>query len=140
MGKKVKLLDNDVSFNIDVDKTLLFDPEIEGITLDALRLQGIPTVKIVNPYNGSEKTFVVHQEHLNLLKDHKARGFKVTIWSNNGAKYAYAVGEALGIQDYVEWASAKPTKCCDDLTPDQYMPRSIYIKDNAYLKLFGVKL
>lgn len=129
------LLENDVSFFIDVDKTLLFDPGADLISLKTLEQLGIPTVEITNPYDGVTKTYVIHQEHLDLAKHHKARGFTVTVWSNNGAKYAYDVAEALGLAPYVTWAMSKPTKACDDLSADRYMPTSIYIKDNAYLKL-----
>jgi FMN phosphatase YigB (HAD superfamily) len=131
-------LDVETSIFFDVDKTLLFDPEPEMIMVDQLRSMGIPTVDLVDPYDPTGKTiktYVVHSQHVKLLKDHKARGFKVVIWSHNGGAYAEAVARALQLEEYVNFAMSKPTKICDDLTPNEFLPDSIYIKDNAYLNL-----
>lgn len=132
----MQLLDVETSIFFDVDKTLLFDPEPEMLIVEHLKSLGIPTVDLKDPYDADGKTFktyVVHSQHVKLLKDHKARGFKVVIWSHNGGPYAKSVAEALQLEDYVDFVMSKPTKICDDLTPNEFLPDSIYIKDNAYL-------
>lgn len=73
-------------------------------------------IELVSPYSGTTVYLKPHWDHVELLKQYKGRGFEIILWSAGGAKWAYAVGYALGLQDVARFAMTKPMKHLDDLT------------------------
>lgn len=75
------------------------------------------------------ETLVPYLPHIEQLKKHKARGHTVVVWSAGGYDWAKVAVEALGLTQYVDLVISKPTWAYDDLPPNEYMPKSQYIKD-----------
>jgi len=60
----------------DCDETLVMHYEEDKI------------LDIVCPYDGKFIAVAIHQKHVQLLKDHKARGFYNVVWSAHGFAWA----------------------------------------------------
>lgn len=56
-----------------------------------------------------------HLEHIELLKQHKASGYKIVVWSHQGGEWAETVCNKLGISHLVDHFISKPTIFYDDL-------------------------
>lgn len=69
-----------------------------------------------------------------LLKEKKARGCYIIVWSLGGASYAEAVVKALHLDSYVDLIMTKPAGIIDDKDPVEWLPRRIYIDPNANYK------
>lgn len=65
-------------------------------------------------YFGKERLYTRIQEHVDLLKAYKGRGYVVNVWSGNGYLWAEQVIRTLKLQDYVDNVMTKPAKIVDD--------------------------
>lgn len=69
---------------------------------------------------------VPHEKHIEAVRNHKAWGNGVVVWSRSGYKWAAAVVKALDLELYVDVVMAKPfyyyddKKCCDILGEHRY--------------------
>lgn len=63
------------------------------------------------------------QEHIDLLKSYKSRGYSVTVWSANGFRWAKEVVTRLDLVQFVDEVASKPLKFIDDKPADQWMQR-----------------
>jgi hypothetical protein len=89
---------------VDVDNTLVFSlTEPNGFNASSNEM-----VKI----NG--RKWWVHTPHKELIKDFKARGHTVIIWSAGGAEWAEMVTDALQLNDYIDLVISKPDWIIDD--------------------------
>lgn len=70
-----------------------------------------------------------HIKHIEQLKIHKTRGHFNIVWSAGGAEWANKAVDLLGIRDWVDFVGAKPSWSYDDKKPEEYMPKSQWIKD-----------
>lgn len=85
-------------------------------------------VTIENPYQpGKKQSYAIHETHVNILKDLKARGYQIVVWSANGARWARAAVNALELTDYVDVVMSKPQKFVDDKPADVVLGSHIYI-------------
>lgn len=91
---------------VDVDDTLILWREVKKT--DRI-------VKFKDPYDGKSRIFVIHRPHVKLVRDYKARGFKVMVWSAGGYRWAVAVVKALKLEKYVDFVTTKPSKHVDDI-------------------------
>lgn len=55
-----------------------------------------------------------HHEHVQRVKEHKAWGNGVVVWSRSGYEWAEAAVKALGLEQYVDVCLAKPMYYYDD--------------------------
>lgn len=100
----MQVINNEHSVCCDVDDTLLmWDPT-----------GSISKVKIKDPYTGDERIYGVHLGHKRLLRQYKARGYSITVWSKGGVEHAKSAVVALELQDIVDFVMAKPEKVVDD--------------------------
>ena len=67
------------------------------------------------------------------MRQFKARGHYVVVWSQGGYQWARAVCETLGITDLVDEVKTKPKWIIDDLPPSVWMTRS-------YMDLSGKRM
>jgi hypothetical protein len=67
------------------------------------------------------------------MRQFKARGHYVVVWSQGGYAWAEAVCKTLGIESLVDEVKTKPKWCIDDLAPAVWMTRS-------YMDLNGKRL
>lgn len=115
-------LNNDQTAFFDVDETLVLwssdIPYEERIFID----DGGGITAYVTP----------HRKHIEQLKNHKARGHAVIVWSAGGSEWANAVVNSLGLSQYVDVVMRKPTWYYDDLKSNEFMPEinRIYYKND----------
>jgi hydroxymethylpyrimidine pyrophosphatase-like HAD family hydrolase len=110
----MKVIENENIIKIDIDDTIIMHkvkPNSRTVTVD---------------FYGEMKEFGVHEEHVKLLKNYKARGFIIVLWSGNGYKHAETVAKALNLEPYVDYVMTKPNRVIDDSEPNNWAPR-IYI-------------
>src|ERR1017187_7464460 len=74
---------------------------------------------IANPYSGTIIYGTGNFNHMELLKQHKARGMFIIVWSKAGAKWAENVIDELGLLKYVDLIMTKPDHYVDDLPGDK---------------------
>lgn len=92
---------------------------------------------IPNPHylDESPKYLVPHEGHIRILKDRKARGSAIIVWSAGGNLWAETIIKALGLEAYVDYIFTKPHAYIDDKTADEFMKERIYLPlDNPYGK------
>lgn len=104
----------------DVDDTLVIwdwkavDPEGKGL------------IKIQDPNSGHTELVLPHERHVKLLKQFKARGHTVVVWSQGGWDWASIVVKSLGLESVVDFCMSKPDWYVDDLPAVAFMGNNIY--------------
>jgi hypothetical protein len=68
-----------------------------------------------------------HKGHIKVLKDRKARGSFIVVWSAGGFAWAEAVVKALGLEEYVDLCMTKPHMYIDDKPAEKFMGEHLYI-------------
>lgn len=123
----MKVINSEQIICIDVDDTLVMHAKAKK--RDNL-------VHITDPYDGFQRCLVMHVPHIKILKDRKARGATILVWSQSGHAWAEAVICALGLQDYVDYVLSKPTAYIDDKKVQDWMAERIYLEpDSLYGRL-----
>lgn len=89
--------------------------------------KGQKLVAITNPHDGTQEYFATHPGHIKVLKDRKARGSFIVVWSSGGYAWANAVVKALGLEQYVDLVMTKPHLYMDDKQPSEIMGERLYI-------------
>ncbi len=113
---------------VDVDETLIlwnwkdYTEDITGL------------ISITDPKSGVSEYGLPHQRHIDLIRQFKARGHTVVIWSAGGAEWAERAVKALGIEKMVDAVLAKPNWYVDDLPAAAYMKKPIYLHPMNPLK------
>lgn len=109
---------------IDVDDTLIIWGKIK---------RGQKAVAVTNPYDGHQEIVRAHLGHIKILKDRKARGAHIIVWSAGGYAWAGAVVKALGLEKYVDHVMSKPIMYIDDLEAKDILGERLYLGvDSAY--------
>lgn len=103
----------------DVDGTLILYDVDEGNITHAFEIEEL---------NGNVTRVVPHRKHIATLLAHKAKGFPVVVWSQQGSEWCSRVVKALGLTELVDVCMAKPYFYCDDLHVDYFMGPRIYFE------------
>jgi len=112
---------------IDIDETLVLHKKAK---------KKDKVVAITDPYDNAQRYLVVHQPHVKVLKDRKARGAYIIVWSQGGFAWASAVVRALGLEAQVDLVLSKPSLYIDALPVQDWMSERLYISpDSGYGKL-----
>jgi predicted HAD superfamily phosphohydrolase YqeG len=112
----------------DVDDTLVMwdwksiDPEGNGL------------ISINNPEANCSELVLPHNRHIQLLKQFKARGHTVVVWSQGGHAWAESVCKTLGITNLVDICMDKPNWYVDDLPAQAFMGSPVYLDPMNPLK------
>ena len=115
--------DNDNIVTFDVDETLVmwsWPQKYDGLSIT------------FNNF-GYAAQLLPHDKHIELLKQFKARGHYVIVWSQGGYQWAREVVKVLGIEKYVDLVMTKPKWIVDDLPAAAWTKRS-------YLDLNGKRM
>lgn len=105
----------------DVDDTLVMwdwksiDPNATGL------------VTIKDPNGGCAELVLPHLRHIELMRQFKARGHTVYVWSQGGHEWAAEVCKVLGIENIVDYVLDKPNWYVDDLHVNAWMKAPIYL-------------
>jgi hypothetical protein len=115
----MNVLNNELVVAVDVDQTLILH-DYENHPLLPL--------KVINcPYKKEPLTVAIHKAHVDLVKDYKARGFFVIVWSHAGFNWANTVVKHLMLADYVDLIMTKPSKHVDDTPADRILGVNVYL-------------
>ncbi len=109
-------IDNEHLVAFDVDQTLFMHRE------------GIFDEYVINPYSKSKVYGFLNQNHLELLKQYKARGLFVIVWSKAGVLWAEAVIKHYKLEPYVDLITTKFDRYVDDLEAKDILGERVYIK------------
>lgn len=127
---KPVVVPSDQVYFFDVDDTLVkwgspfeMDPELKE---KASRTVDISTTRKFAGDEGEEEitwveTHAVIEENVDMIKQHKARGHTVVVWSQGGYEWARDVVEALKLNSYVDLVICKPAGYYDDLPCSEFM-------------------
>lgn len=105
----------------DVDDTLViwnwkdFDPE------------GKDVFEITDQQSEITAKLLPHKRHIELLRQFKARGHTVVVWSQGGWSWAESIVKALGIEEAVDIVMSKPDWYVDDIPAAGFMGRNVYL-------------
>lgn len=108
---------NETIVAIDCDETLVMHdiecyPQLQMVELN---------------YYGHKKTLAIHQDHVELVKAYRKRGFFVRVHSANGWRWAKEVVERLGLTDFVDEVETKIAKFVDDKDAQYVFGTNVYI-------------
>lgn len=118
----MKYCDNEQVIGCDVDDTLILHRDAQD---------GEESIQIACPYDGIVRSYVIHKPHIKLLRDRKARGCEIIVWSQSGPQWAKTVVEALGLQDIEPFVFCKPFMIVDDLPASAWLSNRAYIEPSA---------
>jgi len=77
----------------------------------------------------SEGEIIVHEKHVQALKNHYARGHHVRVHTGLGKEWAQYIVSFLGLDMYVHEAVAKDRWVYDDLEPNEWLERIYLYKE-----------
>lgn len=109
----------------DVDLTLI-TPYITNLSPSGRHIVG---KEIEVNYYGVKKMVLPIEEHIELLKSYKGRGYYIRVHSNNGWQWAEEIVNNLGLQEYVDSIETKPCKWVDySENVNEVIGQRVYIK------------
>ncbi len=113
---------------INIESTVFFDVDDTLIMWDTANYGTKEVIKIQNPHYSEYVSCVLpHKGHIKILKDRKARGSFIVVWSAGGFAWAKAVVKALELEKYVDLIMTKPHAYVDDKTASEIMGERIYL-------------
>jgi hypothetical protein len=113
---------------VDVDDTLIMWSGTHTSTIPNDLL-----VKVQDPYSPTVISLIKHIGHIKILKDRKARGACIIVWSAGGYRWAEAVVKALALEASVDMIMSKPIMYIDDSPSEEFMGPRVYLgKDSVY--------
>lgn len=118
----MQVIKNEQVICIDVDDTLVLHKRVEA---------GDTVVSFKDPYDGTARQLVVHMPHAKILRDRKARGATIVVWSQSGWAWAEAIVAAMGLQACVDFVASKPIAYIDDKPVEQWMAERIYLEPGS---------
>lgn len=118
----MKVISQESTVFIDCDDTLVLWGKIP---------KGRKAVKVISPHDGKEEILGIHAGHIKILKDRKARGSYIVVWSAGGFAWANAVVKALGLEQYVDLVMTKPHAYIDDKKAEEFMGEHIYLPPDS---------
>jgi FMN phosphatase YigB (HAD superfamily) len=116
----MKVIESHRTVFFDVDDTLViwdwkeFSPDGSGL------------IQVKDPGSNHFELVLPHDRHIKLLKQFKARGHTVIVWSQGGWAWAESTVKALGLESLVDVVMSKPDWYVDDLPASAYMGNNIY--------------
>lgn len=118
--KPSNVVENDHPWGCDIDDTLLLWDVPVGT-------ENTNSVEFIEPNCGQSIHVVINDNNIRLLKEKKARGCYIVLWSQGGFKYCRAVRDALKLYDHVDLVMTKPVGLIDDLPPSAWLPNPVNI-------------
>ncbi len=114
----MKVINNEQLIMIDVDDTLVMWGKVK---------KGKKAIAITSPYDGTQEILRPHKGHIKILKDRKARGACIVVWSHGGYRWAEAVVKALKLESYVDYCASKPFMYIDDTEAENILGERLYL-------------
>lgn len=113
------IIDSDNVVMFDVDETLVLWENVYKYPMELwLKIEQPSLIMHVMP----------HLKHIELLKQFKARGHKVIVWSQGGYEWALRIVKALGLENVVDVVMSKPKWYVDDLNSEAFLGKPVYLQ------------
>lgn len=119
----MKIINNDLIVPCDVDLTLI-DYNIKDKIFSELVKVGL--------IKGKEIWVYPIKDHIETIKNMKASGAYILVWSGTGHAWAAHIVKKLGLEKYVDIIMSKPKWYIDDCSADEWMKRMYRYK--PYIK------
>jgi hypothetical protein len=124
-------------------RIVMFDVDETLVIWDwrAIDPEGKNLISISNPAGACQELVMPHDRHITLMRQFKARGHTVVVWSQGGWAWSESVVKALGIEELVDLIIDKPSWYVDDLPSEVFMKSPIYLDplDPLKDKKWGLK-
>ncbi len=78
--------------------------------------------------------FYIHKRHVTLLKEFKARGFTIILWSAGGSEWAKTIAIQLKLEPIVDFIMDKPNWYIDDKPSTKFMGEQIFLDPMNFKK------
>ena len=107
---------------IENERTAFFD--VDDTLIHWEPLDGVEPLLLVSP----KESYNVYpmQKNIDLIKEIRAVGWEIVVWSQGGVSHAERCVKLLGIEDLVDVIISKPTIYVDDLPFEQQMIKRVY--------------
>lgn len=117
-------------------RIVMFDVDDTLVIWDWKELdpEGTNLVSISNPDGKCTELVMPHNRHITLMRQFKARGHTVVVWSQGGWAWAESVVKTLGIEDLVDIVMDKPNWYVDDLPAEAFMKKPVFLDPMNPLK------
>lgn len=120
----MRTITNERVIPVDVDDTLVMH---DFSSIDH-------TVEVPDPYSKGVIEVRPNDPMIRILKDEKARGAFIVVWSRGGFAWARAVVLALGLEESVDLISTKPTVYLDDKDVGEWLKDRVWISPGTKYK------
>lgn len=117
----MQIINNEHIVAFDVDETLFMHSRHGGGNEEYNRV-------VKNPYSNSYISGKQNNKHIELMKQYKARGLFIIVWSKAGVLWAEAVVKHLKLEGYVDLVVTKFDRYVDDLEADKILGERVYLK------------
>lgn len=114
----MQIVNNEHIVAFDVDETLF----MHGMDYPSYKSG------LLNPYSGNYSPGMGNSKHIELMKQYKARGLFIIVWSKAGVLWAEAVVKHLKLEGYVDLVVTKFDRYVDDLEADKILGERVYLK------------
>lgn len=111
----MQVIENEHIVAFDVDETLFMHDDTRATS-------------IKNPYSNSNVYGIVNKKHVDLMRQYKARGLYVIVWSKAGVKWAEAVIKYCELETQVDLIMTKFDRYVDDLPASEILGERVYLK------------
>lgn len=121
----MKILRNEYVTFWDIDDTLVMHEK---------PMNSIDEVMVKDPLGNSEIRLRKNLPMIRLMKEEKARGATVIVWSRGGFQWAENVIKALKLDGYVTLIMSKPLAYFDDKPVESWLKYRVYLDPNTSYK------
>lgn len=128
----MKTINSEQLICVDVDDTILLWQPVTPENQSNL-------VEFYDPYEKCKKWVLSHPAHIKIIKDRKARGATIILWSQSGYEWAVQAAKACGLLEYVDYCASKPVAIIDDKPASAWLQERIYLPANSDYGLSAVK-
>lgn len=121
-----------------VIKNEMVDPyDLDGTLIIHESMANVPNterVAVEDPVTGNYIIVRINRPMVRLLRESKARGAYVIVWSRGGFQWAVNTIKALGLEAHVDQVMSKPMAYFDDTPVDKWLPYRVMIQPNEIYK------
>lgn len=118
MNHKPQVIETEQLLPVDVDDCIISWGKVP---------KGRKAITFINPYDGEQHYVTPNLANIKILKERKARGAVILVWSASGYKKAHAVIRALNLEQYVDFIASKPMAYIDDKDSSEWMGERIFL-------------
>lgn len=108
--------------------------DVDGTLID-WNVNGNDVISIADPIDETNcLVAAINHNNIRLLKEKKARGCTVIVWSQGGFAHAEQIVKALQLEAWVDLVMTKPAGIVDDIDPQDWLPKRVMIPIDAKYK------